>query len=133
MIGSAGTDARGIAAGQLNPTVDSIADVVFGNYEGDLYGLFPNMTDSDEDGMVELFEFLFGTDPGNPNSWPRKLDANGMSVILRDLSPQSGIQVTFESCTDLKSWVPRSDLVSVHPDQSGVVSGLAEQNRITLL
>ena len=53
VIGSAGTDARGLAAGQLNPTVDSVPDVVFGNYEGNLYGLFPDMTDTDGDGIID--------------------------------------------------------------------------------
>lgn len=53
VIGSAGTDVRGLATGQLNPNVDSVADVVFGNYEGNLYGLFPNLADTDGDGIID--------------------------------------------------------------------------------
>jgi hypothetical protein len=53
VIGSAGTVARGLAAGQLNPLVDSIPDAVFGNYEGNLYALFPNLTDTDGDGVID--------------------------------------------------------------------------------
>jgi FG-GAP-like repeat/Thrombospondin type 3 repeat len=53
VIGIAGTDARGLAAGQLNPAVDSVTDVLFGNYEGNINGLFPNMTDTDGDGIID--------------------------------------------------------------------------------
>ncbi|MCK4565279.1 MAG: VCBS repeat-containing protein, partial [Verrucomicrobia bacterium] len=52
-IGSAGTDARGLAAGQLNPLDDDADDVVFGNFEGNLYGLFPDTTDTDGDGIID--------------------------------------------------------------------------------
>lgn len=55
-IGSAGTDARGLATGQLNPLVDDAADVVFGNYEGNLYGLFPDIADTDEDGIIDAVD-----------------------------------------------------------------------------
>lgn len=50
------------------------------------------------------------------------VDATAMSATLRDLAPEDGISVTFESCTDLESWSPRPDLVSPDPDQSGVPS-----------
>ena len=53
VIGSAGTDARGLAAGQLNPSVDNVADFVFGNFEGNIYGLFPNLADTDGDGVID--------------------------------------------------------------------------------
>jgi hypothetical protein len=53
VIGGAGTDARGLASGQLNPLVDDIADFVFGNFEGNIYGLFPDMTDTDGDGIID--------------------------------------------------------------------------------
>ena len=52
-IGGAGTDARGLAAGQLNPLDDDADDVVFGNFEGNLYGLFPDTTDTDGDGIID--------------------------------------------------------------------------------
>ena len=53
VIGSAGTDVRGLAAGRLNPAVDAVPDVVFGNYEGNIYGLFPDLTDTDGDGIID--------------------------------------------------------------------------------
>jgi hypothetical protein len=56
VIGSAGTDARGLATGQLNPNVDDVADVVFGNFEGNLYGLFPDLADTDEDGIIDAID-----------------------------------------------------------------------------
>ncbi|UCG50132.1 MAG: VCBS repeat-containing protein, partial [Phycisphaerales bacterium] len=52
IVGGAGNDARGLAVGQLNPTVDSYADILFGNYEGDLHALLTNIKDSDGDGIV---------------------------------------------------------------------------------
>ncbi|MDF7826329.1 VCBS repeat-containing protein [Pontiellaceae bacterium B12227] len=52
-IGSAGTNARGLATGALNPLDDNVNDVVFGNFEGDLYGLFPDTNDSDGDGIID--------------------------------------------------------------------------------
>jgi hypothetical protein len=79
--------------------------------------------DSDEDGLVDLFEFLFGTDPTAPNPWPLTTDAAGMRVVLRDLTPADGIRVGFESCIDLESWEPRPDLVTADADQSGVPAG----------
>jgi hypothetical protein len=70
IIGGAGTDARGLAAGQLNPSVDDYTDLVFGNYEGGLYGLFADLTDSDSDGIVDRFDNA----PSIPNA-PR-IDMN---------------------------------------------------------
>jgi hypothetical protein len=70
VIGSAGTDARGLATGQLNPAVDAVPDVVFGNYEGNLYGLFPDLSDTDDDGIIDDIDNA----PEHPNA-PR-LDMN---------------------------------------------------------
>ncbi len=56
VIGSAGTDARGLAAGQLNPNTDAVADVVFGNLEGEIHGLFPDLTDTDGDGIIDAID-----------------------------------------------------------------------------
>ncbi|HSP42978.1 MAG TPA: FG-GAP-like repeat-containing protein, partial [Luteolibacter sp.] len=53
VIGSAGTDARGLSTGQLNPTVDTVTDVVFGNFEGEIHGLFPDLSDTDGDGIID--------------------------------------------------------------------------------
>lgn len=54
--GAAGTDARGLAVGQLNPNQDGYLDIVFGNYEGDIYGLFTDLTDSDGDGIIDSYD-----------------------------------------------------------------------------
>jgi hypothetical protein len=77
IIGGAGTDARGLALGQLNPAIDAYRDVVFGNYEGDLNGLFADLTDTDGDGIVDRFDNA----PLYPNA-PR-LDMNTDGGINR--------------------------------------------------
>ncbi len=77
----------------------------------------------DGDEMINLFEFLFGTDPFTPGVWPLETDTDAMGVVLRNLTPADGIHVAFESSTDLKDWQPRPDLVTTHPDQSGVPAG----------
>jgi hypothetical protein len=56
VIGGAGTDVRGLAVGQLNSAEDEYADVVFGNYEGQLHALFVSIKDSDGDGIVDAFD-----------------------------------------------------------------------------
>jgi len=54
-----GTDARGLAVGQLNPGVDLATDLVFGNYEtvpgggAQLFALFADLTDTDSDGIID--------------------------------------------------------------------------------
>ncbi|MEP4077251.1 hypothetical protein [Haloferula sp.] len=77
----------------------------------------------DGDPMNDLAEFVFGTDPAVANVWPLSIEGNNLVVTLRDLTPEDGITVTFESCTDLESWIPRPDLVSPDPDQTGVPTG----------
>ncbi len=64
------TDAIGLAVAQLNPTVDNFVDVVFGSYEGNVYGLFTNRADSDGDGIIDVYDNA----PLDPN-FPR-LDMN---------------------------------------------------------
>lgn len=55
-IGSAGTDARGLAIGNVNPSTDSFVDVVFGNYQAELYGLITERADTDGDGIIDLYD-----------------------------------------------------------------------------
>ncbi len=55
-IGAQGTDARGLAIGQLNSNTDAYADVVFGNFEGYLTGLITDRADSDLDGIIDLYD-----------------------------------------------------------------------------
>jgi hypothetical protein len=70
IIGGVGTDAKGLATGQLNPAVDDYVDVAFGNFEGEIYALFTDLTDTDGDGIVDRFDNA----PNIPN-FPR-LDMN---------------------------------------------------------
>jgi hypothetical protein len=56
IIGGAGTDARGLATGQLDPSADGALDVVFGNFEGNLHALFADLTDTDGDGIIDRFD-----------------------------------------------------------------------------
>jgi len=53
VVGGAGTDARGLAVGQLNPSEDAYTDIAFGNFEGNVYGLFADLTDTDGDGTID--------------------------------------------------------------------------------
>jgi hypothetical protein len=53
LVGSAGTDVRGLAIGQLDPEVDRLPDILFGNFQGELWGLFADLTDSDGDGIID--------------------------------------------------------------------------------
>ncbi len=70
IIGGAGTDVKGVATGQLNPSVDDANDIAFGNFEGNIYALFTDLTDTDGDGIVDRFDNA----PEIPN-FPR-LDMN---------------------------------------------------------
>jgi hypothetical protein len=50
------TDALGLAVAQLNPSVDSFVDIAFGTYEGNIYGLYTNRTDTDGDGIIDIYD-----------------------------------------------------------------------------
>ncbi len=75
IVGSAGIDARGIAIGQMDPDIDDSTDIVFGNKEGsigngEIYILFTDLTDTDNDGIVDRFD-------NAPNDYnPPRLDMN---------------------------------------------------------
>ncbi len=56
IIGQNGTDAKGLAVGHINPVQDTFIDVVFGNYEAVLTGLLTNRTDTDGDGIIDLYD-----------------------------------------------------------------------------
>jgi hypothetical protein len=68
--GSGSTDALGLVTAQLNPAADSFVDVAFGNYEGNIYALYTNRTDTDGDGIIDIRDNA----PNHPNA-PR-LDMN---------------------------------------------------------
>jgi len=55
-IGGSGNDNRGLAIGQLDPTNDLLADVAFGNFQGQVFALFTDLTDSDGDGIIDAFD-----------------------------------------------------------------------------
>jgi hypothetical protein len=76
-IGGGGTDARGLAVGHVNPSTDSFLDVVFANYEATLYGLITDRADTDDDGIIDLYDNA----PLHPNA-PR-LDMNDDGGINR--------------------------------------------------
>jgi hypothetical protein len=78
-VGGAGTQARGLATGQLNPNTDDYPDIVFGNYEGALYGLIADRTDTDQDGIVDRFDNC----PAHYNPADMRLD--GVTAVQVDL------------------------------------------------
>lgn len=87
-IGAGGTDARGLAVGQVNPATDTFLDVVFGNYEATIYGLITDRADTDHDGIIDLFDNA----PLHPNA-PR-LDMNddgGINYLDQLDNDQDGI------------------------------------------
>ncbi len=124
IVGGAGTDARGLAAGQLNPTVDSDPDIVFGNFEGDLYGLFADLTDTDGDGIVDRFDNC----PATVNPADLKLDrdnpvqidtdGDGAGDPCDDDDDGDGIvDIALDNCP----WTPNGDQSDVDGDGRGDV------------
>lgn len=81
----------------------------------------------DGDQLVDLAEFVLGTEPHLPNPWPLNMSGSRLAVTLRDLDPSDGIGVVFEASTDLASWTERMDLVSDDPDQTGVPTGFTRK------
>ena len=80
--------------------------------------------DSDGDGLNDLGEFVFGTDPHAPNPSPLRVFDGKAEFLLRDLQPSDGIGCVLESSTTLADpWTPRPDLQVGAVDQSGVPSG----------
>ena len=77
IIGGSGTDARGIAVGQLNPATDSFVDVLFGNHEGGVFALLTDRADTDGDGIIDLYDNA----PNVAN--PPRLDMNTDSGLNR--------------------------------------------------
>ncbi len=80
-IGAAGIDVRGLAAGQLDSSVDAVVDVVFGNLEGEVHALFPDLTDSDGDGLIDLVDNA----PDIPNAPRIDLNTDGSINVLDQL------------------------------------------------
>jgi hypothetical protein len=54
--GGQGTDARGLAIGQIDTLNDSVSDIVYGNFQGNVYALFPLTTDTDGDEIVDVLD-----------------------------------------------------------------------------
>lgn len=75
--GGVGTQAQGLAVGQLNPSVDALPDLVEGNYEGTMTALFTSISDPDNDGIVTMYDLL----PLIP-SFP-SIDLNGDGSLNR--------------------------------------------------
>jgi hypothetical protein len=91
IVGAAGTDALGLAIGHINPLEDNFPDIVFGNTESTnsaIYGLRTNRTDTDDDGIIDLYDNA----PLHPNA-PR-LDINddgGVNYLDQLDNDQDGI------------------------------------------
>lgn len=68
--------------------------------------------DPDRDGLINLFEFLFGTDPNDPGSSARP-KALAVGESLRFEFPMAknleGVAVALESSPDLAGWGPAGD------------------------
>jgi len=80
--------------------------------------------DSDNDGLKNLGEFVFGTSPHGPNPNPLRVSDGMAEFLQRDLQPSGGIGCEFESSATLADpWVPRPDLRVGTVDQSGVPAG----------
>ena len=56
IVGQDGTDALGLATGQVNPSVDSFQDIVFGNNEARLNALIADRADTDGDDIIDLYD-----------------------------------------------------------------------------
>jgi hypothetical protein len=54
--GGQGTDARGLVIGQIDTLNDLVPDIVYGNFQGNVYGLFPLTTDTDGDEIVDVLD-----------------------------------------------------------------------------
>ncbi|RYD68754.1 MAG: hypothetical protein EOP83_00035 [Verrucomicrobiaceae bacterium] len=80
--------------------------------------------DSDGDGLSNLGEFVFGTDPQGPSTNPVRAAGGSVEFLVRDLQPSNGIGCELESSLTLEnSWTPRPELKVVAVDQSGVPAG----------
>ena len=87
-IGSGGTDARGLAVGQINPSQDSYLDVVFGTAEAVIYGLITDRGDSDGDGIMDIYDNA----PDHPNAPRLDMNDDGSINYLDQLdNDQDGI------------------------------------------
>ena len=125
IIGGAGTDARGLAVGQLNPSIDGYRDVVFGNFEGDLYGLFADLLDTDGDGIVDRFDNAplipnaprldMNTD-GGINRWDQlDNDHDGVGDPADDDDDNDGVLDVDDNCP----WTPNADQLDTDGDGWG--------------
>lgn len=80
--------------------------------------------DSDGDGLDQLGEFVFGTDPRAADANPLRIADGEAGIVIRDLQPADRITCVFESSETLAgTWTPRPDLESEAVDQSGVPAG----------
>ena len=77
----------------------------------------------DGDALNDLAEFVLGTDPSVPNGWPVTTRPDAVQIVVRDLAPEDGITIGFETTTGLVVWEDGSGLVGPDPDQSGVPAG----------
>ncbi len=124
-IGSAGTDARGLAVGQLNPQGDTHLDVVFGNYEGNIFSLSPDLTDTDGDGIVDQLDKAplipsfpridMNTDGGINHLDQLDNDHDGIGDPADDDDDNDGVPDALDNCP----FVPNPDQTDTDGDGLG--------------
>ena len=118
IIGGDGTDARGLALAQLNPSTDTDLDVVFGNYEGDLYGLFTDLTDLDGDGVINPDDNA----PTVPNPDQADSDHDGIGDVI-DNAILTAEDVSMESSETSMQGQLRASLIA---DSTGIADQMLE-------
>ena len=128
IAGSAGTGARGLAIGQLDAAPEPYVDVVFGTYEGNAFGLYGDMADTDGDGIMDRYDNL-DLIPNYPT-----IDLNGDGVINRfdqiDLDGD-GVGSVWDDATGNLLGDPDADgdLVLNHDDNLPMVPNAVQLDR----
>jgi hypothetical protein len=80
--------------------------------------------DSDGDGLTDLGEFVFGTDPHSRDANPVHVGNGQVEFLQRNLQSTDGIACVLESSATLADpWTPRPDLQVSPVDQGGVPAG----------
>lgn len=66
-------------------------------------------SDADDDGIANLLEFVFATDPDDADSRPAftvERRAGAVALITRQLSEFAGVTITLETSSELVTWSP---------------------------
>lgn len=79
--------------------------------------------DKDKDGLPELAEFVFGSDPFVGSPGPVAVVGDRMEVVVRELRKADRISLALESSLDLENWEVDSTLLVPGLDQGGLPDG----------